>query len=160
MLHWWPTGERKSQPDPVATAIRKGSGERPRCFATDTATGQLQWLDARHRAHARVEDRIRCGKDTGLGRFPSKLFAIKTGWLACALIAIDLISWTQTILLHEQPELAKAEPKALRYRLLHVAARLVRGGRKLRLKIDRQWRWAQALAAAFDRLHALPVPAT
>jgi hypothetical protein len=65
----------------------------------------------------------------------------------------------QTILLHDDSELAKAEPKTLRYRLLHVAARLVRGGRKLRLKIDRAWRWAHILAQAFHRLQALPVPA-
>ena len=69
-------------------------------------------------------------------------------------------SWAQTILLHDQPYLAKAEPKTPRYRLLHVAARLVRGGRRLRLKIDRTWRWAHVLAAAFHRLHALPVPTT
>ena len=56
--------------------------------------------------------------------------------------------------------LVKAEPKTLRYRILHVAARLARGGRRLRLKIDRSWRWARVLAQAFQRLHALPVPAT
>jgi hypothetical protein len=47
---------------------------------------------------------------------------------------------TKTILLHDNPALACAEPKTLRYRALHTAARLVRGGRKLRLKIDRNWR--------------------
>jgi hypothetical protein len=56
---------------------------------------------------------------------PSRQFAINAAWLACALTAIDLLAWTQTILLHDQPALAKAEPKKLRYRLLHVAARLV-----------------------------------
>jgi Transposase DDE domain group 1 len=76
------------------------------------------------------------------------------------LTAIDLIAWTQAILLHDDPALARAEPKALRYRLLHVAARLVRGRRKLRLKIDRTWRWARVLAQALHRLRALPVPAT
>ena len=64
------------------------------------------------------------------------------------------------MLLHDDPALARAEPKKLRYRLLHVAARLVRGGRRLRLKIDRTWPWAHALARAFHRLRALPVPAT
>jgi hypothetical protein len=52
-----------------------------------------------------------------LGRFPSRRFAINTAWLACTLTAIDLIAWTQTILLTDQPELARAEPKTLRYRL-------------------------------------------
>ena len=40
------------------------------------------------------------------------------------------------MLLHDDPALARAEPKKLRYRLLHVAARLVRGGCRLRLKIE------------------------
>lgn len=34
--------------------------------ATDTPVGQLAHLEARDRAHARVEDRIRCAKSTGL----------------------------------------------------------------------------------------------
>ncbi len=160
----YPTGmrviTRRERPHPGAQLdlIEEADGWRYTCFVTDTAIGQHAWLDARHRAHARVEDRIRTGKDTGLGRFPSKMFAINQAWLACALTAIDLIAWAQTILLHDQPALAKAEPKTLRYRLLHVAARLVRGGRRLRLKIDRTWRWAAALALAFHRLQPLPVP--
>ena len=65
------------------------------------------------------------------------------------------------MLLAEEPDLARAEPKTLRYRLLHVAGRLVRGGRRLRLKLDRHWRWAHThLAAAFTRLAALPIPQT
>jgi len=153
---------RRERPHPGAQLhlIEEADGWRFTCFATDTRTGQHAWLDARHRRHARVEDRIRCGKDTGLGRFPSRQFAINQAWLTCVLSAIDLIAWTQTILIHDQPALAKAEPKTLRYRLLHVAARLVRGGRTLRLKIDRNWRWATMLATAFQRLHALPTPRT
>jgi len=153
---------RRERPHPGAQLdlIEHRDGWRYTCFATDTTTGQHAWLDARHRSHARVEDRIRCGKDTGLGRMPSRQFAINQAWLACALTAIDLLAWTQTILLHDDRSLSRAEPKALRYRLLHTAARLVRGGRKLRLKIDRTWRWARVLAQAFHRLRALPVPAT
>jgi Transposase DDE domain group 1 len=153
---------RRERPHPGAQLdlIETRDGWRYTCFATDTQIGQHAWLDARHRCHARVEDRIRCGKDTGLSRFPSQRFAINQAWLTCVLTAIDLITWTQTILLHDQPELAKAEPKTLRYRLLHAAARIIRSGRKLRLKIDRTWRWAHMLAAAFHRLRVLPIPAT
>ena len=63
-------------------------------------------------------------------------------------------------MLHDQPDLARAEPKTLRYRLLHVAARIARGRRHLHLRIDRTWRWAVVLADAFTRVHALPRPAT
>ena len=74
---------RRERPHPGAQLdlIEHRDGWRYTCFATDTRTGQLAWLDARHRAHARVEDRIRCGKDTGLGRFPSRQFAINAAWL-------------------------------------------------------------------------------
>jgi len=149
---------RRERPHPGAQldAFEERDGYRYTALATDTTTGQLAFLDARHRAHARVEDRIRCGKDTGLGRFPSRLFAINHAWLAVVMLAVDLITWTQTLLL--DGELAKAEPKTLRYRLLHVAARLTRGGRQLWLRIQQSWPWATDLAAAFARLATLPVP--
>src|SRR6266567_395760 len=44
------------------------------------------YIDAAHRVHARVEDRIRTGKDTGIGHFPSESFAINSAWLAASLI--------------------------------------------------------------------------
>jgi hypothetical protein len=151
---------RRERPHPGAQldAFEERDGWRYQCIATDTAVGQLAFLDARHRAHARVEDRIRTGKDTGLGRFPSRQFGINAAWLTAVTLAVDLLAWTQTLLLHDVPKLAKAEPKTLRYRLLHVAARLVRGGRRLRLRLDSHWPWAATLTAAFTRCAALPQP--
>ena len=152
---------RRERPHPGAQldAFEERDGWRYQCFTTDTQLGQLAFLDARHRAHARVEDRIRTGKDTGLGRFPSRTFTINAAWLTAVMLAVDLLAWAQTILLHDHPALRRAEPKTLRYRLLHVAGRLAHGGRRLRLRLDRHWPWAVALAAAFDRCAALPQPA-
>ena len=149
---------RRERPHPGAQldAFEEADGWRYTAFATDTRVGQLARLDARHRAHARVEDRIRCAKDTGLDHFPSRSFAINQAWLSVVMLAVDLIAWTQHLLL--SGDLAKAEPKTLRYRLLHVAARLTRGQRRLWLRIQRTWPWARDLAAAFARLAALPVP--
>jgi hypothetical protein len=133
---------------------------RHQVIATDTPIGggSIQYLEARHRAHARVEDRIRCGKDTGFGRFPSRVFAINQAWLELALTGIDLLAWTQLLLL--DGELAVAEPKKLRYRLLHVAARITRTARRTRLRIAEGWPWATDLVTAFARLTALPQPVT
>jgi len=152
---------RRERPHPGAQLdlFETADGYRYTAFATTTAVGQHAWLDARHRTHARVEDRIRTGKDTGIGRFPSRQFAINQAWLLCALTAIDLLAWTQTTLLHDQPALAVAEPKTLRYRLLHVAANLTRSARRTKLRIDNTWPWATALVTAFDRLRSLPLPA-
>jgi hypothetical protein len=85
------------------------------------------------------------------------VFAINAAWLQLALTGIDLLARTQMLLLHG--ELAAAEPKKLRYRLLHVAARLTRTARRTRLRIAEHWPWATDLATAFDRLTALPRPA-
>jgi hypothetical protein len=72
--------------------------------------------------------------------------------------ANDLLAFTRTLLLHDT-RLARAEPKKLRHRLLHVAARLTRGQRRLWLRIDQHWPRTRHLAAAFARLPALPIPA-
>jgi sugar-specific transcriptional regulator TrmB len=50
--------------------------------------------------------------------------------------------------------LAKAEPKTMRYRVLHVAAVLARRGRDLIMRLDETWPWASELATAFARLRA------
>jgi hypothetical protein len=75
-----------------------------------------------------------------------------------ALVGIDLTAWMRMLLL--DGELALAEPKKLRYRLLHVAARITRSARRTRLRINEHWPWAKHLATAFDRLAALPRPLT
>jgi hypothetical protein len=39
---------------------------------------------------------------------------------------------------------------------LHAAARLARGGRRRRLKIDASWLWAVDIVIAWHRISALP----
>ena len=158
----WPAGMRvlvrRERPHPGAqiSLMEAVDGWRYQCVATDTPTGQLAFLEARHRAHAHVEDRVKAVKQTGMGRFPSREFAINQVWLQLAITAADLIAWTQTTLL--DASLAHAEPKKLRYQLLHTAARIVRGQRKVRIRIDTSWPWAAELAAAFNRLAEIRQP--
>ncbi|WSE08948.1 IS1380 family transposase [Streptomyces sp. NBC_01445] len=165
-LGGYPTGTRiivrRERPHPGAqlSLFDQDEGLRHQAFLTDTpysGGGSAQFLEVRHRGHATVEDHIRCGKTTGFGRFPSRDFAVNAVWLELSLAAIDLLAWTRVLLL--DGELASAEPKKLRYRLLHVAARLTRGGRRLRLRISATWPWRNELATAFHRLAALPRPA-
>jgi hypothetical protein len=49
--------------------------------------GQPACIDAAHRVHARVEDAIRTGKDTGIGKFPSHLLSLNRAWFTAALTA-------------------------------------------------------------------------
>ncbi|MBM2623916.1 IS1380 family transposase [Actinoplanes sp. LDG1-06] len=153
---------RRERPHPGAqlSLFDQVNGLRHQVFATDTPHGQgsIQFLEVRHRCHARVEDRIRTGKTTGFGRFPSRQFAINQAWLELALTGIDLLAWTQHLLL--DGAMILAEPKKLRYRLLHVAAKLTRTARTTTLRIAADWPWTDTLITAFRRLAALPEPVT
>jgi len=158
----WPTGSRvivrRERPHPGAQlSFTDFDGYRFQAILTDQPTGEIAVLERRHRARARVEDHIRNDKDTGLRNLPFRDFEHNRVWLQLVLIAHDLIAWTQRLLL--TGELAKAEPKRLRYRLLHVAARLAFHARTATLRLQACWPWARDLAAAFARLKALPAPA-
>jgi hypothetical protein len=116
----------------------------------------LQKAEARHRVHARVEDFIRNGKNTGLGHLPSWSFSINQAWCAVAAIGCDLLAWLRLLCL--DGDLARAEPGSLRYALLHTSARLVRGQRKRTLKIPATWPFAHQLTAALRTVLAMPNP--
>jgi len=91
-----------------------------------------------------------------LGRFPSQDFAIHTARAQLAAISADLIAGLR--LLTMTPDLVKAEPKTLRYGLLHVPAKLTTGGRRRRPRIPPNWPWAKAIVSAFERIAAIPAP--
>ena len=153
---------RRERPHPGAqlTLFEADDGWRYTLWVTNLTSstqgwrGQLAYLDAAHRVHARVEDAIRTGKDCGIGKFPSTALAMNKAWQAAALTAATLLAWLKLLAL--DGSLAKAEPKTLRYRILHAAARLTRGGRRRRLKIAATWPWAPAIVAAWNRIAALP----
>ena len=122
--------------------------------ATRSWLGQPAYIDAAHRVHARVEDAIRTGKDCGIGKFPSTSLAMNKAWQAVALTASTLLAWLKLLAL--DGALARAEPKTLRYRILHAAARLTRGGRQRRLRIQASWPWAADIVTAWEQITALP----
>jgi len=161
-LSSWPAGMRviirRERPHPGAqlSLFEERDGWRYQAVATNTGTGQLSFLEARHRAHARVEDRIRHAKDSGLGRFPSREYAINGAWAQLVAVSADLVAWLRLLAL--TGDLAKAEPKTLRYRFLHVPARLTRARRRRFLRLPATWPWAKAIQAAFTKLAAIPAP--
>ena len=161
-LSTWPGGSRlivrRERPHPGAQlSFTDHDGYRFQAILTDQPDQDIAIIECRHRQHAHVEDRIRDDKDTGLSKFPFKEFALNEVWLEIVLLAHDLIVWAQALLL--DGELAKAEPKRLRYRLMHVAGRLAFSGRRAKLHLQDTWPWAGELVAAFERLKALPATA-
>jgi hypothetical protein len=158
-LSSWPEGSRlivrRERPHPGAQlSFTDHDGYRFQAILTDQDDEDIAIIERRHRQRARVEDRIRDDKDTGLAKCPFKEFALNEVWLEIVMLAHDLIVWTQALLL--DGELAKSEPKRLRYRLLHVAGRLAFSGRRGKLHLQDTWPWAAELVAAFERLKALP----
>jgi hypothetical protein len=159
-LAGWPADMRVLvRREPIETGAQLSlfeqlNGFRYQPMATNTVGGQPQRIEACHRVHARVEAFIRCGKATGLARWPSNSFAINTAWVTAVAIAIDLLCWTKLLLL--DGSLAKAEPATLRYRLLHTATRIIDHARRRTLRVPETWPWAHDFATAFNRVLAIP----
>jgi hypothetical protein len=158
-LDGWPAGMRvivrKERPHPGAQLrFTDIDGHRFTCLATDAKRGQLADLELRHRRRARCEDRIRCAKDTGLRNLPLKGFAQNQLWCEIVALACELLAWMQMLAL--AGDARRWEPKRLRLRIFAVAGQLVRGGRRLRLRLAERWPWATQATTAITILQALP----
>ena len=153
---------RRERPHPGAQLrFTDIDGHRFTCFVTNTRPGgkhgQVPDLELRHRRRARCEDRIRNAKDTGLRNLPLHGFAQNQLWCELVALASELTAWTQMLALPDQPA-RRWEPKRLRLRLFSAPGRLVKGSRRLRLRLSRRWRWADLITCAITRLQALPAP--
>lgn len=159
-LSGWPEGirmiARREDPHPGAQlTFTDVDGHRFQVCVTDLTDPDIAYLEALYRGRGRAERRICDAKDTGLANLPSWSFAINQAWVEVSLIAQDLFAWSRLLAL--DGDLAHAEPKRLRYSLLHTAGQIVRSGRRTWLRLADNWPWADQLVAAFDRLHNLPL---
>ncbi len=147
---------RREDPHPGAQlSFTDIGGHRFQVFITDLADPDVAYLEALHRGRGRAECRIRDAKDSGLSNLPSESFAINQAWLLAVMMGQDLIAWLKRLCL--EGKLASAEPKRLRYCLLHTAGVVVSTGRRIFLRLAEGWPWAAELVAAFQRLRALPL---
>jgi len=156
----WPEGTRAiaRREEPHAGAqlsFTDLDGHRFQVCVTDLSDPDIAYLEALYRGRGRAERRICDGKDTGMGKFPSESFAINSSWLVVSLIAQDLLAWTRLLCL--EGDLRRAEPKRLRYCLLHAAGTITRSGRRTRLRFAATWPWANELVTAFSRARAIPL---
>ena len=155
----WPDGmrviARRERPHPGAQLrLTDHNGWRITCFATNTkGTGwTLAALEVRHRQRARCEDRIRCLKDTGLRNLPFHGYAQNRLWIEVVALAADLLTWTQTLAFDQTEPARRWEPKRLRFRILAVAGRIIRTGRRRRLRLPRDWPWNQLIDTGWTTL--------
>jgi hypothetical protein len=124
-------------------------------FLTDLE-GDVVDVDAFHRAHACVELAIRDLKEgAGLEHVPSGQFFANAAWLLCAVLAHDLIRWTDML-----GELTPAEQftvsRTVRTRFLCVPGRLISRSGTPTLRAPLEWPWAKAFARALNLLRNLP----
>ena len=101
-----------------------------------------------------MEDRIREAKAAGLRNLPCRGFDENAAWLETLLTTTDLVSWAKLLGFQATPALAHAEITTFRNHVLHVAARLTRSSRHIRLRIDHTWRWATEIAHAWQAIRA------
>ncbi|HET6951225.1 MAG TPA: IS1380 family transposase [Acidimicrobiales bacterium] len=159
-LAGWPEGTRmiarRENPHPGAQlSFTDADGHRFQVCVTDLDDTDIAYLEALYRGRGRAERRICDHKDTGLAKMPSASFAINQAWCQLTLIAHDLLTWNNLLVLDD--DLARAEPKQIRYRLMHTAGTIAHTGRRTRLRVAEHWPWADQLITAFDRLHHLPL---
>jgi hypothetical protein len=158
-LEHWPTGTRlicrRERPHPGAQlTFTDLDGHRFQCFITDQEDQDIAALELRHREHAQVEDAVKTLKATGASHLPFHTFAANAAWFELALLAHDIVIYTQELTLDGRHRLA--EPKRLRYRILHVAGKLTHHARRITLHLPADWPWVSAIVRAFDRLAAIP----
>jgi hypothetical protein len=154
---WMPAGTRvivrRERPHPGAPLkLWDHNGWRHQVIVTNQ-TGDPVELEARHRQHAQVENRIKQLKDIGDARFPFTRLTANAGWLETMLTAALLLGATRRLLL--DGELAEAEPRRLRHTLLGCPARLIRRARQRWLRLPDSWPWTHQLLGAYRRLDLL-----
>jgi hypothetical protein len=140
-----------------ATDREKQLGRRYQLIAVNAKVGQLGWLDARHRSHVHVENDVKQAKDLGLDRWPSRRWAINVAWTQIVGMAANLLACYRLLALPDG-QLRDAAPKLLRYRLLHLPARLTRGQRKRWLHLRADWPWTKDVIHSWRAVKALPAP--
>jgi len=162
-LSTWPEGAkvivRAERPHPGARlTFTDIDGHRITAFITDIPDrvigGQTAGLELNHRQHARVEDRIREAKAAGPRNLPCRGFAENTAWLHALLAATDLVCWATILGFTDTSLLAHAEIATFRNLVLHGAARITRGARRVRVRIDETWKHADAIMQGWLKIRA------
>ena len=140
-----------------ATERETKLGRRYQLIAINAKVGQIAWLDARHRSHVHVENDVKQAKDLGLNRWPSRQWSLNVAWTQIVALAANLLACFRHLAIPEG-ELRDAAPKLLRYRLLHLPARLTRGQRKRWLHLREDWPWTEDVINTWRAVRALATP--
>ena len=130
-------------------------GNRVTAFLTNAPRFNVSFLDARHRARGRCENRIKTLKPTGLDKLPYWSYAANEAWAYVAMFAMNLVAWLQLAVLPDGHGAGFWDMKRWRYRLFSLAGKTVSGGRQVRLLIARKAPEAELLTTLMDGIGQL-----
>ena len=116
--------------------------------------GDVLEIEADHRRHAVVEQRIAELKSAGLAHLPSGKFMANAVWLALTVMAHNLGRAVGSLAEHD---LERATAASLQRKVFTVPGRLVRSGRQRHLRLPASWPWAQAIEQAIEKIQAIPL---
>ena len=122
-------------------------------FVTNRPGDVLQ-IEADHRRHAVVEQRIAELKSAGLAHLPSGKFMANAAWLALAVMAHNLGRAVGRL---AGPDLHTATASTLQRRIFTVPGRLVHSGRRRHLRLPAAWPWAHAIEQALVNIQVIPL---
>lgn len=131
-------------------------------FLTDLS-GPAVEVDAFHRSHATVELDIRDLKEgAGLEHCPSANFWANSAWLVCAVLAHNLIRWSQILGdIHDlEVDGRPVVARTLRTRFISVPGRIVNRSGTPTLRAPTRWPWRTSFTSALDSLRILSVAPT
>lgn len=111
-------------------------GNRVTAFLTNSSRFDPAFLDVRHRARGRCENRIKSLKAAGLGKLPFFAFGANQAWANLAMFTLNLVSWLQLVVLPADHAAGCWDLKRWRYRVWSLAGKLVTGSRQPRMLIN------------------------
>lgn len=145
----------------VVRRVRPTPGSQLALFTTwdyhafvTNRSGDVGEIEADHRRHAVVEQRIAELKSAGLAHLPSGKFMANATWLALAVMAHNLARAVGRL---AGPDLEKATASTLQRRIFTVPGRLVHSGRRRHLRLPASWPWASAITQALTAIQAIPL---
>lgn len=116
--------------------------------------GELVEVEADHRRHAVIEQRIAELKSAGLAHLPSGKFMANAAWLAMAVMAHNLARAVGRL---AGDNLEKATMPTLQRVVFTVPGRMVTSGRRRHLRLPASWPWANAIERALANIAAIPL---
>jgi hypothetical protein len=145
----------------VVRRIRPTPGSQLALFTTwdyhafvTNRPGDMVEVEADHRRHAVVEQRIAELKSAGLAHLPSGKFMANAAWLALTVMAHNLARAVGRL---AGPSPEKATVSTLQRVIFTVPGRLVTSGRRRCLRLPAGWPWANQIAQALTAIEASPL---